>query len=194
MIRAVIGNGGHARDVIAWMGYNPPIFVDDAYYSPEEKNVKPLSSFDPEKYEVVVAVGDSLARSKIVARLPIETRYFNVIHHSAIIAPRAEIGEGAMICPGAVVAGGNLKIGKHCLLNYSATVGHDCQIGDFFTASPGANISGTCKIGNRVYFGANSSCIEQIYICDDVLIGLQSGVIRSIHSPGKYVGSPVRKL
>ena len=99
-----------------------------------------------------------------------------------------------MICPGTIVAGGNLKIGKHALLNISSTIGHDCQIKDFFTASPGANISGTCTFGNRVYFGTNSACREKITICDDVIIGMQSSVLRNIIEPGTYVGSPVKKL
>lgn len=194
MIRAIIGNGGHARDMIAWMGYEPPIFVDDAYYDPEQKNTMPISLFDPDKYEVIVAIGSSIDRSNVVSRLPKETKYFTFIHNFSFVAPRAQIGEGSMICPGTIVAGGNLKIGKHALLNISSTIGHDCQIKDFFTASPGANISGSCEIGNRVYFGANSSCKEKIHVCDDVLIGLQSGVIRNITEPGTYVGVPVRRL
>ena len=194
MIRAMIGYGGHARDVIAWTGQDLPAFVDDEFYSPSQKNTMPLSSFDPLKYEVIVAIGDSSARSRVVGKLPKETKYFTVIHQSVIMGPNIEIGAGSILCPGVIVAGGTIKLGTHALLNLSATIGHDCQIGNFFTASPGANISGSCKIGDRVYIGANSSCLEKITIFDDVLIGLQSSVIRNIYESGTYVGSPVRKI
>jgi hypothetical protein len=67
-------------------------------------------------------------------------------------------------------------------------------IKDFFTSSPGVNISGNCKIGNNVYIGTNSSVKENISICDEVIIGMQSSVIKSINEKGIYIGSPVSKL
>ena len=45
-----------------------------------------------------------------------------------------------------------------------STIGHDTQLGDFVTCSPGVNISGNCKIGNRVLIGTNSAIKENITI------------------------------
>ena len=51
MTRALIGNGGHAKEVIAQMGEILFRFVDDQY---DEKNhdpyVLPLSSFNPSEF------------------------------------------------------------------------------------------------------------------------------------------------
>jgi UDP-3-O-[3-hydroxymyristoyl] glucosamine N-acyltransferase len=73
-------------------------------------------------------------------------------------------------------------------------IGHDCQIGDFISMMPGSIISGNCILGNRVYIGSNSSVKEKIYICDDVTIGLVSGVVKNITESGVYGGVPVSKI
>ena len=51
MKRALIGGGGHTREVLCQMNVNLPIFVDDYYYVQKEGYYK-LSELDPEKYEV----------------------------------------------------------------------------------------------------------------------------------------------
>jgi UDP-3-O-[3-hydroxymyristoyl] glucosamine N-acyltransferase len=59
---------------------------------------------------------------------------------------------------------------------------------------PGSIISGNCKIGNNVYIGSNSSVREKITICDNVIIGLNGGVVKNITKEGVYVGLPVKKI
>jgi UDP-3-O-[3-hydroxymyristoyl] glucosamine N-acyltransferase len=59
---------------------------------------------------------------------------------------------------------------------------------------PCSVVSGNCTIGNRVYLGTNSSIREKIEICDDVTIGLNSGVVKNIKESGVYVGSPSKKI
>jgi UDP-3-O-[3-hydroxymyristoyl] glucosamine N-acyltransferase len=103
------------------------------------------------------------------------------------------IGEGSIICPNTILTT-NIKIGNHTHLNLGSTIGHDTITGDFFTTAPGVKISGNCIIGDRVYFGTNSSVRERITICDDVTIGLNGGVVKNINEPGTYVGVPVKKI
>lgn len=192
---ALIGAGGFANEVRAHMkDFGMPCFVDEEYYSPNNQNIFSIKSFDPSIYLVLVAVGDSSARKKIVERLPSETRYFTYIHPSAqIIGNDVEIGEGSIVCAGAIITT-NCVLGKHTHINLMTTVGHDCRIGDFFTTAPGAKISGNCTIGNSVYIGTNASIRQKIKICDDVTIGLNSGVVKNIEKPGIYIGSPARIL
>jgi sugar O-acyltransferase (sialic acid O-acetyltransferase NeuD family) len=170
--------------------------VDDNNYLEKEIMGIPVikqSNFDPEKFKVVVAVGDSKRRKQIVRKLPIQTRYTSIIHPSAVISKWVEIGEGSIITAGVILTC-NIKIGKHAHLNLHTTVGHDCQIGDFFTAAPAVNISGNCTMGDCVYWGTNSSVRQGIKICDDVTIGMGGVVVKDIDNRGVYIGNPVRKL
>jgi len=195
MRRVLIGAGGFADEVKAHIGdFTMKCFVDDKYYTPNDKNILPLSSFDPSEYEVLIAIGDGKARKEIVNRLPKETKYFSYIHPSAeILGNDVEIGEGSIVCAGAIVTT-NCIIGKHTHLNLHTTIGHDNRIGDFFTTAPGAKISGNCNIGECVYFGTNASVRQKITICDNVTIGLNAGVVKNINEPGTYVGVPAKKL
>jgi sugar O-acyltransferase (sialic acid O-acetyltransferase NeuD family) len=192
--RALIGAGGFAREVLAHMEIQRPCFVDDAYW--DEKygdGVRPLSSFDPNEYEVLIAIGDSQARADMWKRLPKETRFFSFIHRSAQMLNPATLGEGAIITANCILTV-NITVGKHCHLNLGTTLGHDCIIGDCFTTAPGVNISGNNRIGNNVYFGTNSSTREKISICDNVVIGLNSGVVKDITEPGVYGGVPAKRI
>jgi acetyltransferase-like isoleucine patch superfamily enzyme len=181
MKRALIGAGGFANEVKAHMNdFDMICFVDDIYYQPNDKNIKPLSEFIPNEYEVLIAIGDSAARAEIVSRLPIETKYFTFIHSSAMIMGNdVEIGEGSIVCAGVIVTT-NCKIGKHCHLNLLTT--------------PGVQISGNCVIGDRVYFGTHSSIRQKTKVCSDVIIGLNAGVIKNIEESGTYIRTPTKKI
>jgi len=67
MKRALIGAGGHAREVLFQMGEDLPCFVDDAYIV---DGVLPLSKFDPREYAVIVAIANCEDRQAVVKRLP----------------------------------------------------------------------------------------------------------------------------
>lgn len=193
MKKALIGAGGFADEVKAHMKeFDMVCFVDDKYYTPNDKNIKPISEFNVNEYEVLVAIGDPLLRSEMVSRLPKETKYFSYIHPTAqILSNDVEIGEGSIVCAGVIITT-NCKLGKHTHLNLLTTVGHDNRIGNFFTTAPGVKISGNCLIGDRVYFGTNASVRQKIKICNDVTIGLNAGVVKNIEIAGIYVGVPAK--
>lgn len=196
MKKAIIGNGGFGREIFWSLSSFDRIgckfFVDDSYYKDEDKNTLPLSKFNPLEYQVVVAIADPFTRQRIVESLPKETKYFTHIHPSAQLhGLDVEIGEGGIICAGTIITT-NVKIGKHCHLNLITTIGHDCEIGDYFTTAPGVQISGNEKIGDRVYFGTRSAMKQKLKICDDVTIGMNAGVTKDITVPGIYVGTPAK--
>ena len=198
MKKGIIGAGGFGREV--YWSLNPVerndavFFVDDDYWDNTDERILPLSLFESDKYEVVVAIADSVHRERIVNSLPKNTKFFTHIHPSAQIhGDDVIIGEGGIICAGTIITT-NVKIGKHCHLNLITTIGHDNVIGDYFTTAPGVQISGNCVIGDRVYFGTRSCNRQKTKICDDVTIGLNSGVINNITEPGVYVGTPAKKI
>jgi acetyltransferase EpsM len=59
---------------------------------------------------------------------------------------------------------------------------------------PGSIVSGDVKIGDRVYLGTNSSIKEKLTIIDDVTIGLNTGIVKSIDRSGTYVGQNTRLI
>lgn len=190
MKRALIGYGGHAREVIAQIGEDIPCFVDDLYVC--DKTL-PLSSININEYEIMVAIGDSKLRYEMVKKLPKNTSYFTFIHPTALIMNNIKIGHGCFIGAYSVITT-DVTIGNHCILGRGNHIGHDSIIGDFFSAMPCSVVSGNCTIGDGVYLGTNSSIKEKIRIIDDVTIGLNSGVVKHINEKGIYGGVPVKKI
>jgi sugar O-acyltransferase (sialic acid O-acetyltransferase NeuD family) len=191
MKKALVGYGGHAREVMAQMGVKLPCFVDEQYVV---DGTKPLSEFNPNEYVLMVAVADSKDRHSIVDKLPSNTKYFTWIHPSVLIMDdNVEIGEGTFIGANSIITT-NIKIGKHALLNRGNHIGHDCVIGDYFSAMPCSVVGGNVTIGNQVYLGSGSFIREKIKIGNNVLIGMGGVVVKDITSNGTYIGVPVKKM
>jgi sugar O-acyltransferase (sialic acid O-acetyltransferase NeuD family) len=192
--KALIGNGGHAREVMSQMDIELTRFVSDEYWKEGDSKLLPLSEFDSDKYVVIVAIANSKDRENVVKSLPEKTQYFTFIHPTAqIMSDDVIIGEGSFIGANSIITC-NIKIGNHCLLNRGVHVGHDSVIGDYFSAMPGSVVSGNVTLGDKVYLGTNSSIREKITICNDVIIGLNTGIVKNIEISGTYIGQNIRKL
>jgi sugar O-acyltransferase (sialic acid O-acetyltransferase NeuD family) len=190
MKKALIGFGGHAREVMTQMGKNLVCFVDDEYVV---EGTKSISEFDPKKYKVMIAIANPKIRKQILSKLPKNTKFFSWIHPTSLILNNVEIGEGSFIGAYSIVTT-DIKIGNHCILNRMNQIGHDCTIGDFFSAMPGAIVSGNVNIQDSVYLGNNSSIRENLTIHKDTIIGMNASVIKDITEPGVYVGVPSKKI
>lgn len=194
MKKALFGNGGHAKEVMLQLGRGDLVrFVDDKFYTEGDDLVLPLSSFDPNEYEIMIAVGNSFDRARVERKMPISTKYFTFIHPTAIVANDVKMGEGCFIGAFSFVSC-NVNLGNHCLLNRSVHIGHDSIVGDFFSAMPGVIVSGGVSIKNRVYLGTNCSTKENVKIGSDVTIGAQACVASDLLDMGIYVGVPAKLL
>ncbi len=203
----IFGTGGFGREVLCCLidilnvkkknikDY-ALFMVDDEFYINEQImgiNSIPVSEFNPLTHYAFIAIGDSTARMKIASKLPHETRYATLIHPSAVLSNWVYLNEGTVITAGTILTC-NINIGKHAHLNLHTTIGHDCNIGNFFTTAPAVNISGKCNFGNNVYIGTNASIKNGITICDNVIIGMGSVVVKNISTPGTYIGNPTKNI
>lgn len=196
MKKAIIGGGGFAKEVKSYIknetiaSENIPMFVDNKYV---DNDTISIDLFDPNEYEVVVAIGNPRDRFDVVQKLPENTKYFTYIHPTAQIINGVKIGKGSIICPGVIITT-NVTIGNHCHLNLLTTIGHDCKIGSYFTTAPGAKISGNCIIYDCVYIGTNASVREKLSIHSFSTIGMNAAVVKNINESGIYVGVPAKKI
>ena len=188
---ALFGYGGHAREVAAQIGEPVTFYVDDEYANDV---AKPISEFNPNEEWMIVAVGESKDRKAIVDKLPKETKYFTFIHPSVqIMDDNIEVGEGSFIGASSILTT-NVKLGKHALLNRGNHIGHDCFIGDYFSAMPNAVIGGNVWIDNKVYLGSCSNIREKIKIVANTTIGMNAAVVKNLTESGTYVGIPAKKI
>ena len=188
---ALFGYGGHAKEVACQIGKEVTFFVDDKY---SNNIAKPLSTFNPKEYMMIVAVADSKDRAKVISKLPKETKYFTFIHPSVhIMDDSIEIGYGSFIGANSILTT-NIKLGNHALLNRGNHIGHDSIAGDFFSMMPCAVIGGNVTLGDNVYLGSCSNIREKINVNSNVIIGMNAAIVKDINKSGTYVGVPAKKL
>jgi len=178
MIVQIIGKGGMARELDAYLG------VPTVTYEQEE--IKHAHADRP----TYIAIGDGSVRKKIYEQHP---RFYYPSFSAGKHYKDNFIGMGTIICPGAQILA-SAVIGRFCIINVNANVHHDCVLGNFVTISPGAVICGNVEIGDETFIGANATVIEKVKICSNVIIGAGSVVIKDITEPGIYVGNPARKI
>lgn len=203
----IFGTGGFGRETFCCLldamkvkDFNAAastcFMVGDEHYTTSEVmgiEVIRQSAFQPEIYDVVVAIGDPAARKKVVESLPPQTTYTTIVHPSVIMSQWVTIGEGSIITAGTILTC-NISIGKHAQLNLHTTIGHDCVIGDYFTTAPAANISGNCTFGEQVYIGTNVAVKQGVTIPSHTTIGMGAVVVKDIDTAGIYIGNPLKQL
>jgi UDP-3-O-[3-hydroxymyristoyl] glucosamine N-acyltransferase len=92
----------------------------------------------------------SLAFTKIVELFaPPAIQYPPGIHPSAVISPKAKLGENVSIQPGAVIEEG-VTIGARSVIGANVYVGHETVIGDDVLIYPNVSIRERTVIGKRV--------------------------------------------
>ncbi len=140
--------------------------------------------------QAIVAIGDCMVRRQVVEMCR-DACWIEAIHTMAWVDPTARIGQGTVICAGAVVQADS-DIGRHCIVNTGATIDHDCRVADFVHVCPGANIGGGVMIGDGTWVGIGSAVIQGVRIGSNVMIGAGATVLRDIPDNAVVVGSPAR--
>jgi acetyltransferase-like isoleucine patch superfamily enzyme len=203
----IIGFSSFTREILCNLKRKFDIFVSDDYYNQDafhstvqniktvyNCNVYKLSNFNTFQYDALVTLSNIDLRKEAVSCMPKNTSYYTYIDANAhILDKNCIIGKGSVICSGVIMTS-NIKIGDFSHLNLNTTIGHDTITGSYFTTAPGTNISGSCVIGDSVYCGTNSAIREKVTICDNVVLGLNAGVVKDITVSGVYTGTPCKKM
>ena len=114
-----------------------------------------------------------------------------IVHPTARVSARAELGEGCFISAGCVVSTRTV-LGDHVFLNRGAMIGHHTRIGELATIQPGANIAGLVEIGERTYVGMGAVVLDRIKIGKGCVIGAGAVVTRDVPDCVQVVGVPAK--
>jgi sugar O-acyltransferase (sialic acid O-acetyltransferase NeuD family) len=200
---AIFGSGGHGMvvaDAAASMGYRDIDFYDDNFekINFNDNNINVIGNLNlliqrKNLYEgIFVALGDNLARSKIINHLKTENvKITTIIHSSAVIASSVRLGEGVVILAGAIINYG-ASVGSYSIINVNTSIDHHCSVGKFCHISPGNSISGNVSIGDYSWLGVGTSVINNIEIGSNAIIGGGSIIINNIPSRTTAYGNPAK--
>jgi sugar O-acyltransferase (sialic acid O-acetyltransferase NeuD family) len=142
---------------------------------------------------VVVAVGASAARWRVVQRIRDRcTNPFPVlIHPRAWIGTNVLLGDGSVICAGAMLTT-DIRVGEHVHVNIGSSIAHDAELGDFATLYAGVRLTGNVHLHDGVEAGTGSVVIPRCEVGRWSIIGAGAVVTGRVGENCTVVGVPAR--
>jgi sugar O-acyltransferase (sialic acid O-acetyltransferase NeuD family) len=199
---AIIGAGGHAvsvANVALSAGFTISHFIDknkQGLYLFGHRIIGHLNELDnAENFSFAIAVGDNAVRERIYKDLVLAmpNLHFPPLVHSSVISFVAEIGEGTVVMPKAII-GPNSKVGKFCLINTQASLDHDCVMFDFSSLAPAAVTGGTVTIGLRSAVSIGAIIKQGLIIGDDCVVGANSYLNKDLPNNQVAYGTPAKAV
>jgi sugar O-acyltransferase (sialic acid O-acetyltransferase NeuD family) len=93
-----------------------------------------------------------------------------MIHPRATVEPSAQIEEGVQVLANAYI-GSQTHLHAKCMVNTSAVVSHDCEIGSYTHIAPGALLAGEVLVGEKTLVGMGATTTIGVQIGSAVRIG-----------------------
>lgn len=190
---AILGAGGHGqtvRDCIYSGGTaSAAKFFDDQTDTPISKLFG-----DPafRAWHVIVAIGANVHRRRLCEQvIQRGGTLWTVQHCYSFVSQAAELGEGSSIHFGAHV-GADVTIGKGCIVNNLASVGHGGKLGDYVNLCDGAVLGGNVVVGDDAFIGLNATLLPGITIGAGAKVGAGAVVVGDVPPGATVFGNPAR--
>ena len=196
----IIGAGGYAKSVIDsvnYSDYNILGFIDEYSSKKEHLGIKIIGNSlndvkNKEQCFYFIAIGNNIRRKiwydKLVEN---KLKLINVIDKSAIVSPRANIGDGCFIGKFAVVNAG-ATIGNNVIINTRALVEHGCKVGNNCNLSTNTVLNGDVIVGDGSFVGSCSVTIGQLSIGKWATVGAGAVVIKNVEDNVTVAGVPAK--
>lgn len=196
----IIGCGGNSKvvvDICDLRGYRIMGFFDDRYrgvpivvYGDHRVigTIADMTNFPG--INVINSIGDNRVRKRI-CESGVTVRWINCVHPQAHISPTARMGEGNVVCHGAVI-NSDAVVGSFNLVNTYSIVEHDCRVGDFNHLAPRTTLCGGITVGDLNLVGAGATILPGKRLGHGNVIGAMSVVLDDIVDGCVVVGIPGR--
>ncbi len=96
-----------------------------------------------------------------------------------------------MVCTGVVINPGPV-VHDNCIINTSASIDHDCVVGEHTHVCPGVRLAGNVRVGPRTMIGVGASVLPGVRIGEGCVIGAGAVVNRDLPDHVVAYGVPAR--
>ena len=114
-----------------------------------------------------------------------------MVHPTAWVDASVVPGAGTVEFAGAMIQPGTV-IGEHVIINTSASVDHDCVLGNFVHIAPGTHLAGNVRIDEGSFMGIGSAAIPGVRIGAWTTVGAGAVVVRELMDKVVAYGVPAK--
>ena len=133
------------------------------------------------------------SRRAIVSRLELPAdRYASLIHRSASVSKRAEIGEGSVVLQNVVISHGAV-LAAHVLVSPGCVISHDARLDSGVTLAAGVLVGGGCALGAGAYLGAGCTIRDGVKIGEGAIVGMGAVAVKDVARGVTVFGCPARE-
>lgn len=200
----IVGAGDLGREVLVWaeqaIAAGTPWrikgFLDSRQQilGPYDCGAPLLDS--PEQYRpdsddlFLCAIGDPASKRKYAELMEAKGAVFaTLIHPTALVGKRVEIGAGSIVCPFTQLSC-DIRIGRHVMVGTHSSVAHDTEVGDFSQISGGCQLNGHVNVAENVFLGSSATLLPKCRIGEGAFVGAGSVVLRRVKAHTKVFGNP----
>lgn len=204
----IVGAGGFGRETAeaaraVGSGWRLRGFLDDdpALHGTEVDGVPVLGPAEavhdlPRTKVVLCTVNPRVytSRSDLAERLELpDDRYATVVHPSAQIASKAEVGHGSVLLAHVVVTA-RATVGAHVAVMPQTVLTHDTEVEELATLASGVRLGGGVRLARGCYIGAGALLREYTTVGQWSLVGMGSVVLHDVPPHEVWAGTPARFL
>lgn len=120
-------------------------------------------------------------------------RFVSVRHPSATVSRHARVDAAVQLLAGSIVQAG-AYVGTGCIVNTSAVVEHDVEVGAWTHVAPRALLCGGVSLGAGCHIGAGAVLREGVKLAAGTVVGAGALVLSDALDGGTLVGVPARRL
>ena len=152
-----------------------------------------IRDYVPRSEDVLTcAIGGPEAKLRVCEELRSRGAAFaRVVHPTVLIGDRSVLGEGAIICPRAVVTV-DAQVGHFVTINCFSSIGHDAVISDGCTISAHCDITGHATLERGAFLGSHASVLPHAHVGQFCTVGAGSVVVSRAPAFKTVFGVPAR--
>lgn len=149
-----------------------------------------ISHFDLSKIYISIPISKNRSRERLFHKFKsLGVNFYTYISPHANVWDLNAVGLNCVIQEFNNIQYGTY-IGDNCLFWAGNHIGHHGKIGNSVQLTSQVVISGRNTVGDRSYFGVNSSTRDGLSICEETVLGMSSGLIKNTKVSGLYTGFP----